>query len=328
MGDKNVMERRVEAREAEMAKASDRLVASAAPGQDMTSATELARYQVTREKTGTSSDYNLYSQYPNGVRMTRMEAKGVLKPGESYELEPPPGGSRVEIKNGRQVELNAEGKEVDKGAAPAGAKDGTVMVRDASGKEAARLDPDKTLHVFTKHGEFVESRDGKVTFKSKDGTTDFQSLHKAGAVSRDKFEDYGLSADGKTTRFPNGIEWDRSTNKIKIPSNHSQFQQDKEYDKDGNLTKVTVRGTDGKVLYFQDGKGLHVPTPYGTLTQTADGKVTFESNTPASTAKALPRVEITPPKRKETAEEALERCKNSSDPLCGIEDDLRDPWDK
>src|SRR5262249_15266846 len=154
---------------------------------------------------------------PNGVRMTRFEAKGVLQQGQSNGLDAPPGGMVVQIKDGRQVILNDDGKFIDKGPAPQGTSDGMKLVKDASGKVVAQLDKDQTLHVKTARGEYTETPEGRVSFKPSGAVKDLASLHQTGPVTRDKFEDYGVSGSGSTTRFPNGIEWDRNANRINIP---------------------------------------------------------------------------------------------------------------
>src|SRR4030095_431375 len=249
---------------------------------------------VQREKYGKDNDYNLVTQYPNGVRMTRFEAKGVLTPGQSNELQAPPGGMVVDIKNGRQVVLNDDGKYLDKGPAPQGAADGSRLVKDASGKVVATLDQDQTLHVKTARGEYTEKPDSRVSLKPSGTVRDLESLRQTGAVGRDKFEDYGLSTNGSgnITRFPNGIEWNRTTNSIQIPSERGQFHSHKETDRDGNVTKIIARDSSGKLLYFHDAQGMHVPTTDGEFTQSADGRVTFKSNRPAVRQGALPPVEI------------------------------------
>lgn len=281
-------------REAESARASEKLAAdSQRTGEISIPPADLSKYNVDRQKLGTTDDYTLYTQYPNGVRMNRFEAEGTLRQGESHQLQAPPGGSVVEIKNGRQVELDDDGHEVDKGAAPKGYAEGTHIVKDASGKVVAHLDPDNTLHVKTARGEYTETSDGRVSFKPSGTATDLESLRQTGNVSKDKFEDYGVSANGNTTRFPNGIEWNRGANKIHIPTEAGNFTSDKETDGNGNLVKVTGRDSNGKVLYIQDAQGFHVPTADGVLTQTGDGKVTFKSNRPVTRQAALPPVEIT-----------------------------------
>jgi len=305
-GDKDVLDKTPETREKEQLKAQDKLTADAQVNREVQiSAGDLSKYNVTHLRQGDKTDFTTVNDYPNGVKVTREEAPGVLKPHGGIGLEAPPGGTVVEN------------------------KDGTKTVKDASGKIVGKMDPDKTLHVYTKHGEFVETADGKVSFKSSDGTTSWDSLHKAGAVPASKFEDYGMARHGNVTRFPNGIDYDRASNNIKIPTEHGQnFRVDKEYDDKGNVIKATGYGADGKVLYSQDAKGLHVPTADGVLTQKADGSVSFESNKAATGSGSLPKVDIgdskqtTGGKHKETPEEALARCRDSSDPLCGIEDDL------
>jgi len=256
MGDNRIPNKGHEAREGrepESLKASARLLAdSQMPREIKISSNDVAKFSIDRDKVGDQNKYSLYTQYPNGVRMTRIESKGLLKPGESLQLEPPPGGTQTEQ------------------------KDGSRIVKDASGKTVAKLDSDKTLHVYTKHGEFVERANGDVKYKPKDSVTDWQSLHKPGFVNASKFEDYGLSTNGSITRYPNGLEYDRSNNRIKIPLEHFLHSKDKEVDQQGNLSRVTVYGSDGKVLYTQDRTGLHVPTVDGVLTQTSDGRVTFE----------------------------------------------------
>jgi len=257
MGEQSALEHKdkTAVRDTEVLKAADRLLADAyTPREIQVPANDLSRFGIDRDSHDDATKPVLYTQYPNGVRITRFESKGLLKPGQNLELEAPPGGTIVEQ------------------------KDGSRQVKDASGKVIAKLDNEKRLQVYTTHGTFTETNDGKVTFKSKDGTSDWQSLHKSGTVTSDKFEDYGLSANGTTTRFPNGIDYDRGTNKIKIPLEHFLHSTDKEVDEKGNVKRVTVYGSDHKILYWQDLKGIHVPAADGTFTQTPDGKVTFERN--------------------------------------------------
>jgi len=282
-------------REEESIRASEKLAADSKPNGEVSIAPgDLSKYLVNQQKAGRNADdYTINTQYPNGVRMTRFEAKGVLTPGQSNGLEAPPGGSVVEIKNGRQVALNADGQFVDKGAAPQGSQEGSKLVKDASGKVVATLDKDQTLHVKTARGEYTETPGGRVSFKPSGTVTNLESLHQTGNVSRDKFEDYGLSGTATNTRFPNGIEWDRTANRIQIPDGVGIPNSFRETDAQGNLTKVTVRDSGGKLLYYQDAQGFHVPTADGELTQTDDGRVTFKSNKPVVRQAALPPVEIT-----------------------------------
>lgn len=293
MGNDRVTDKSDAPREEEFVRASEKLANDSRPNGEISIAPgDLAKYNVGQQKVGRADDYTIHTQYPNGVRMTRFEAKGVLTPGQSNGIEAPPGGSLVEIKNGRQVVLNDDGKYIDKGAAPQGAQEGAKLVKDASGKVVATLDKDQTLHVKTARGEYTETPEGRVSFKPSGTLTDLQSLHQTGNVSRDKFEDYGLSGTSTTTRFPNGIEWDRNSNRIQIPDGVGMPNSFRETDAQGNLTKVTVRDSSGKLLYYQDAQGFHVPTADGEFTQTAEGRVTFKSSKPVVQQAALAPVEI------------------------------------
>lgn len=298
MGDSRVKDKAPESREAESLRASEKFAADAQKnGATGIASDQLADFNVTRQKFGDSNDSTTMTNYPNGVKFARIEGEG-LKPGTSYSMDPPPGG-RVDA---------------DKGVA-----------YDANGKIVARLDKkDMTLHVYTKRGEFIESKDGKVTFKPSGATTDLQSLHRSGDVPKAKFEDYGMSNHGSVTRFPNGIEFNRAENKFRIPPEHAQnFRTDKEFDAQGRVTKVTAFGGDGKVLYTQDAKGIHVPTADGILTQGTDGKVKFVSNRPASAS--LPDLDVGGGKpglkRRQDPMDILEQCKDNPDPLCGLTND-------
>jgi len=303
MGDRRIIDKRYETQDTEALKASAKLLAeSQIPSEVKISPNDEAKFGVDRDRIGDQNKFSLYTQYPNGVRMTRLESRGLLKPGQSLELEPPPGGTQSEQ------------------------QDGSRIVKDAFGKVVAKLDNDKTLHVYTKHGEFIERSTGDVTYKPKDSAGDWRSLHKSGPVSASKFEDYGLSGNEKVTRFPNGIEYDRNANKIKIPIEHFQFSKDKQVDEKGNLIGVTVYGSDGKVLYTQDAKGLHVQTADGVLTQTPDGKVIFESSKQGTNQVGRQnRIEMNAPKKeaKQTDTNKPWKCNESSIPLCGLEEQYK-----
>ncbi len=240
------------------------------PGEPASKTASLASVNI--EHSGT--DEQQFNQFENGVKFG-------VGPGV-HTIEAPPGGKIVD-KDGKPVgsSLGLEG-----GASPEGAK-----VLDAHGKVVAEFDENKVMHVHTKNGEYSETLDGKVTFKPS-SKEDLSTLHKDGAVSNAKMEDYGISKNGHVTRFPNGIEYDASTHKIVIPSEHGQnFHEDKKYSyKDDSL--VATVGVDGdKVLYTQDAKGLHIPTADGTITMGANGAVRFDKK-PAPTS-SLPDVTIT-----------------------------------
>jgi hypothetical protein len=205
----------------------------------------------------TTSDGSI-TNFPNGVKVGRL-GDG------SYSIEAPPGGKGV----------------------------GDV-VYDSHHKVVAKMDKDQTWHVFTKNGEYTDSADGKVTFKPSGHNTDLESLHKSGVVKPAKFEDYGLSTDGKTTRFPNGIEYNHQTHQLTIPAEHSDASQEKITDDAGRVTKTIAHDGDGKILYTVDKTGLHIPTKDGLITESANGTVTFESTKGANDPSKglLPKLEI------------------------------------
>jgi len=180
------------------------------------------------------------THYPNGVVYTDN------REGASYT--PPPGGSL--------------GKD----------QSGHTIVRDAQGKVVGEVGDDNRFHVHTKFGDYTQQDFGKVAFSPKPGEKqlDVNQLHKSGAVTPNHFEDYGIASDGKTMRFPNGVEYDVKNGTPMI--------------KPDSITKE-VTGKDGSREYYNgdtlvartDKKGLHVPTPDGMIT-VAKGQVSFAKN--------------------------------------------------
>jgi hypothetical protein len=151
-------------------------------------------------------------------------------------------------------------------------------------------------------------------------------LRRDGAVPTSRYQDYGLSAHGNVTRFPNGVELNRATGVPRIPAELAQsFQEHNTYDQSGRLVQVDgYAGT--RSLYTRDAQGFHVPTADGIITQARDGSITFRSNRPARASAALPPLEIGDSARErrdlEDLFNTLDRCGRNSDPLCGIEDEL------
>jgi hypothetical protein len=234
-------------------------------------------------KTGTLASVNVehyttdeqsYNQFSNGVKFG-------VGPG-AMTIEAPLGGKVVDSNgNSYGSSLGLEGA----------AKNGGAKVLDAQGHVVADIDKDKTLHVHTKNGEYTETKDGQVTFKPSGAAEDLSTLHKTGAVPDSKLQDYGVTKNGSVTRFGNGIEYDASTHKIIIPSEHANFHEDKKYSYKDDSLQATV-GVDGdKVLYTQDANGLHIPTADGTITRTNSGAIRFDKS-PAK-SNALPDVTIT-----------------------------------
>lgn len=254
---------------------------------------KLSEYNVDRQQ----NDGTTITRYPNGVKYIHSEG------GPAVQVEPPPGGSVGTDQQGRMV------------------------VYDSNHKMVARMDADKSLHVFSKNGEYVESKDGNVTFKPSGPNSDLQSLHKDGVVTPAKQEDYGISSDGKNvTRFPNGVEYDKATNTVKLPAEYPNATTKEIKDDKGNVVGRSAYDEHGKLLYTQDAKGLHVPTADGELTESRNGTITFESNKTKATkaSGALPDVTIDDDSSKSStakkpSDPLGEECKDSWDPLCGLD---------
>jgi len=275
----------------EQSKASEKLQDSSRQASDVKcSGDHLANFNVTRQ---TTDDGSSLTRFPNGVKSDRG--------GVAIGMEPPPGGTVGEDKAGNSV------------------------LYDANHKLVARLDRnDKSMHVFTKHGEFIESKDGSITYKPQDNVTDLSTLHRPGVIDKSRYEDYGMSSGGGLVRFPNGIEFDAKNNKVVISADHPNFREDVQKGAENQVTKRT--GYDGdKVLYTWDKDGLHVPTADGMLTKMNDGSIKFEPT--KSAQNSLPDVTIVgddkPAKKNAKKEtdpmEILEKCKDSLDPLCGLD---------
>ena len=214
--------------------------AGSVPGiQGSNSPHALSNINVQRDKT---QDGGEITRYPNGVTLEKSKDNSMTN------LHPPPGGSTDTTKDGR------------------------IVVRDANKKEVATLDRDGTLHVHSKHGEYTETADGKVTFVNKEKGSP-ADLRKPGEIPSNKYEDYGISSDGKTLRFPNGIEFDTKTRKITVPSEYSGG-----FKEHGNaLGQRTGTGPNGD-LYKVEKDGLYIPTPNGTFKISAGDTVSFQPN--------------------------------------------------
>jgi hypothetical protein len=235
----------------------------------------------------TSSDGNAITHFPNGVK---FDSGGV-----AVGMEPPPGGS-----------IGTDSK-------------GQTVLFDKNHKQVAELDADKTIHVHTKNGDYTETKDGQVSFTPKGAVSDLSTLHKPGAISPAKMEDYGLSSAGSVTRFPNGIEYDKSSNKVIIPSEHPGWHENTTTDGQGNVTSRSGYDENGKLLYTMDGKGIHVPTADGTINESQNGSMTFDSNSTARNANhGLPKLELTDGKKK-ASDPLGPECAESRDPLCGLD---------
>jgi len=193
-------------------------------------------------------------------------------------------------------------------------KDGGFNVYDSHHKKVAEVDSNKTIHVHTKNGEYTETKDGALVFEPIGKNGDLSKLHKPGVVDNSKLENYGVSKDGSTTRFPSGIERDSRTGNVTIPSEFPNFHEDKIYDNHHKLVKAIGADGDGATLYTVDSKGFHVPTADGTITQTANGSIRFDNPAP-------------PPEKTRTKQDIaddlkklMEKCgAANADPLCGLE---------
>jgi hypothetical protein len=181
------------------------------------------------------------TRYPNGVTRERP------KDNTPSRITPPPGGSLEK------------------------APDGRYIVRDAQKKEVASQDKDGTMHVKTKHGEYTETPDGKVTYTTKEKTNP-GDLRKPGTIPSNKYEDYGISTDGKTMRFPNGIEFNKETRRVTVPVEYyGGFREQ------GNvLGQRTGYGPGGRELYKVEKDGLYIKTREGTFKVGANDEVSFQ----------------------------------------------------
>jgi hypothetical protein len=150
-----------------------------------------------------------------------------------------------------------------------------MIARDANRREVARMDKDGTLHVKTKHGEYTESPDGKVKFETKEKGNP-ADLHKPGRIPPNNYEDYGISTDRTTVRFPNGIEFNKKTRQITVPVEYyGGFREDKHY-----VGPRTGYGPNGRELYKVEKDGLYVRTPDGTFKVGADDSISYEPKKP------------------------------------------------
>ena len=110
---------------------------------------------------------------------------------------------------------------------------------------------------------------GKLFFHPKQKDFDINNLHKPGTIQPGHYEDYGISTDGKTMRFPNGLNFDLKTHNITYQGSGRAHQ---EQSRDG--TRTFFNGDN--VLYKLDKNGLHIPTPDGTITMNGKGELSFE----------------------------------------------------
>jgi hypothetical protein len=158
---------------------------------------ELAEIQVHRQ----SNEDLTITHYPNGVQIKQTVHSGLIHP-----------DSDSMVTNGNKGVFQQKGSEVayEVTAPPGGKveinKEGQMVVSDASGKEVATMGKNGTVHVHSKHGEYAQSLDGSIRFTTKEKTNP-GSLKKGGLVGPGNYEDYGISTNGKTIRFPNGVEY-------------------------------------------------------------------------------------------------------------------------
>lgn len=245
----------------------------------------MSKYNVHRQREGNAT----VTHYPNGVEISRG--------GPAVGMEPPPGG-----KIGTDEKNN-------------------TVLKDASGKIVARIDADKTVHVFTKDGEYIEKPNGKVQFKPNDSLEgDLQSKQKSGPVSRDKLETYGVSTDGKTYKFPNGVEYVPGKDTVSLSAEHPNSTIKEEKDASGHVIKTTAFDKNGKELFTRDKDGVHIPTENGVLTINRAGQTRFAKNEPAG----LPKVDIVDnnsngKQKEEPITDPFDPRCNNGDPLCGLD---------
>src|SRR5262249_5957626 len=137
---------------------------------------EMAKVNVDRHQYGDKKGF--VTRYPTGVR--------VVREGGSVKIEAPPGGS-----------MSSDGK----------------TIYDANKRAIATESDDGSVTVKTKYGDFTESKDGSVTFARNSkapADNNLQGKHKQGEIKKTDFEDYGLSSDGTTVSFPNGMRWEKT----------------------------------------------------------------------------------------------------------------------
>jgi hypothetical protein len=146
------------------------------------------------------------------------------------------------------------------------------------------MDRDGNLQVHTKQGQYSQSTDGKVIFQSKD-KTDPGSLKKAGPVSPGDYEKYGISTNGKTLRFPNGVEYTPSSGKPSIgplsglhipPDIGSVVSLDVGNQRHPEIIPAKKESIDGKPLVSGHAGQMVVHTEGGNFIVDADGKVSYE----------------------------------------------------
>lgn len=226
--------------------ASEKLqLAASSQGNQQIPESQLSKVNVT---TMNAHDGTVHS-YPNGVQIGRLNDNGI-----DHSINHPPGGHQKE---------NA---------------DGSTDIYDRHGNKVGRMDKDLTAHIYTKNGEYTEKADGSVSFKPKEGKSDdLSSLHKPGNVDSNKYENYGITTDGKgMVRMPNGIELVPGKNghmEVRMPGEYNTGHVER--GENGNFSGFDK---DGKKLYEVKNGVVHIPTADGELTYNMRNKqIKYES---------------------------------------------------
>jgi hypothetical protein len=243
---------------------------------------QLAKVNIHRQ----SSENEMITRYPNGVKYKKFE-NASMYPNDRQDLSE----NKVELQKAHnwtaiEVEAPPGGKIIAQ-------KDGSMSITNAGGKTIATLDKDGNLKNHTKHGEYTQNADGKITFVQK-GKEDLESLRKPGTIDRSNYEDYGITSAGNSLRFPNGVEIStlqpedklNSTNfglyskrmkenqlalEVRVPENSNSKSQDT-----GKGLELNGWTSDGTILVRADRNGAYIPTTGGTFLVTKDGEVSFE----------------------------------------------------
>ena len=238
----------------------------------------------------------------------------------------PQGARQVEYANGLSLFVGRDGK-------PLALVDSeSHLYVTAKGKT---IEEDKNGNIFKDTNNCGMEKDLKQTFlPGMDIIYDSGKKNplKPGKVAEKDFSDYGIErsdgADGAVTKFANGVEVTTGRADLKVPPG-SKVENDsagaKVFDDKGHpIAQVENNGV------------VHVYTPDGTFTEKPDGSVTFSKEHPhfklshnAKNVQAATDGDVhlqpSPEQKKRTADamenlrKVMEKCKDSNDPLCGID---------
>lgn len=224
------------------------------------------------------------TNFPNGVKLIKKSETGKFP---SQDL------ISNEVSRGTVHKKDTE-VEYEVVAPPGGKvqkdKNGELIVSDAKGKEVGRMDKDGNLQVKTKRGDYKQDVDGKLHFSTKEKMNP-QAFKKGGPISPGDFENYGISTDGHTIRFPNGVEY--TPQNLQVPDTndgikHTGFPQNPVHvpEEVGRIQVfqtgeqrypeiITARTIDGNPLVHGDFGNVHIPGDDGEFVIDPKGNVTF-----------------------------------------------------